>query len=99
MLKVKGMSVFPPEIEAVLGQHPAVLGSGVIGRTDAQRGEVPVAFVLLKPEADPATAVQSLTDWCASRMASYKLPEIRLVASLPMTATGKVKKQDLATLL
>ena len=99
MLKVKGMSVFPPEIEAVLGQHPAVLGSGVIGRTDAQRGEVPVAFVLLKPEADPATAVQSLTDWCASRMASYKLPEIRLVASLPMTATGKVKKQDLAALL
>jgi long-chain acyl-CoA synthetase len=99
MLKVKGMSVFPPEIEAVLGQHPAVLGSGVIGRTDAQRGEVPVAFVLLKPEADPATAVQSLTDWCASRMASYKLPEIRLVDSLPMTATGKVKKQDLATLL
>jgi fatty-acyl-CoA synthase len=99
MLKVKGMSVFPPEIEAVLGQHPAVLGSGVVGRTDAQRGEVPVAFVLLKPEADPATAVQSLTAWCASRMASYKLPEIRLVASLPMTATGKVKKQDLAALL
>ena len=99
MLKVKGMSVFPPEIEAVLGQHPAVLGSGVVGRTDAQRGEVPVAFVLLKPEADAATAVQSLTDWCASRMASYKLPEIRLVASLPMTATGKVKKQDLAALL
>jgi fatty-acyl-CoA synthase len=99
MLKVKGMSVFPPEIEAVLGQHPAVLGSGVIGRTDPQRGEVPVAFVLLKPEADAATAVQSLTDWCASRMATYKLPEIRLVSALPMTATGKVKKQDLATLL
>ena len=99
MLKVKGMSVFPPEIEAVLGQHPAVLGSGVVGRTDPLRGEVPVAFVLLKPEADATTAVQSLTDWCASRMASYKLPEIRLVPSLPMTATGKVKKQDLATLL
>jgi fatty-acyl-CoA synthase len=99
MLKVKGMSVFPPEIEAVLGQHPAVLGSGVIGRADPQRGEVPVAFVQLKPEADVSTAVQSLGAWCASRMASYKLPEIRLVASLPMTATGKVKKQDLATLL
>ncbi len=99
MLKVKGMSVFPPEIEAVLGQHPAVLGSGVVGRADAQRGEVPVAFVQLQPEADASTAVQRLTDWCASRLASYKLPEIRLVASLPMTATGKVKKQDLANLL
>ena len=99
MLKVKGMSVFPPEIEAVLGQHPAVLGSGVVGRVDAQRGEVPVAFVQLKPEADAATAVQSLIDWCQHRMAGYKLPEIRLVASLPMTATGKVKKQDLSALL
>jgi fatty-acyl-CoA synthase len=101
MLKVKGMSVFPPEIEAVLGQHPAVLGSGVIGRLDAQRGEVPVAFVQLKPDlsaADAAGAVQSLIDWCQQRMASYKLPEIRLVNSLPMTATGKVKKQDLAAL-
>jgi hypothetical protein len=44
MLKVKGMSVFPPEIEAVLGQHPAVLGSGVVGRPDADRGEVPVGL-------------------------------------------------------
>jgi acyl-coenzyme A synthetase/AMP-(fatty) acid ligase len=33
MLKVKGMSVFPAEIEAILGQHPGVIGSGVIGRT------------------------------------------------------------------
>jgi fatty-acyl-CoA synthase len=102
MLKVKGMSVFPPEIEAVLGQHPVVLGSGVVGRVDAQRGEVPVAFVQLKPglsAADVAGAVQSLIDWCHSRMAAYKLPEIRLVDSLPMTATGKVKKQDLSALL
>ena len=99
MLKVKGMSVFPPEIEAVLGQHPAVLGSGVVGRVDAVRGEVPVAFVQLKPDVDAATAAQSLIDWCQSRMAGYKLPEIRLVDSLPMTATGKVKKQDLSALL
>ena len=102
MLKVKGMSVFPPEIEAVLGQHPAVLGSGVVGRVDEQRGEVPVAFVQLKPglgAADAAATVQSLLTWCHSRMAGYKLPEIRLVDSLPMTATGKVKKQDLSALL
>lgn len=99
MLKVKGMSVFPPEIEAVLGQHPAVLGSGVIGRADAQRGEVPVAFVMLKPACHTADAVDDLRAWCESRLASYKQPEIRLVDSLPMTATGKVKKQDLTALL
>jgi long-chain acyl-CoA synthetase len=102
MLKVKGMSVFPPEIEAVLGQHPAVLGSGVVGRPDELRGEVPVAFVQLKPDlsaADAGAAVASLLAWCQARMAGYKLPEIRLVDSLPMTATGKVKKQDLSALL
>ena len=99
MLKVKGMSVFPPEIEAVLGQHPAVLGSGVIGRADAQRGEVPVAFVVLKPELRASVGPAELQAWCQSRLAGYKLPEIRLVETLPMTATGKVKKQDLAAWL
>jgi len=99
MLKVKGMSVFPPEIEAVLGQHPAVIGSGVIGRADPQRGEVPVAFVRLAPHARGATTAQDLADWCRSRMAGYKVPEVRIVDELPMTATGKVKKQDLSAWL
>ena len=99
MLKVKGMSVFPPEIEAVLGQHPAVLGSGVIGRADAQRGEVPVAFVVVKPELRASVGPAELQAWCQQRLAGYKLPEIRLVETLPMTATGKVKKQDLAAWL
>ncbi len=94
MLKVKGMSVFPPEIEAVLGQHPAVLGSGVIGAPDPERGELPLAFVQLQP-GSVATGPE-LQAWCRSRMAGYKVPEVRIVEQLPMTATGKVKKQDLA---
>jgi long-chain acyl-CoA synthetase len=94
MLKVKGMSVFPPEIEALLGQHPAVLGSGVVGRDDAERGQVPVAFIQLKPEAQ-GTDAKEIEAWCRARMAVYKIPEIRIIDALPMTATGKVKKQDL----
>jgi len=95
MLKVKGMSVFPPEIEAVLGQHPAILGSGVIGRADPDRGQVPVAFIQLKPEAANEVTAADIEAWCRERMASYKTPEVRLVEALPMTATGKVRKQDL----
>jgi fatty-acyl-CoA synthase len=94
MLKVKGMSVFPPELESLLGQHPAVLGSGVVGREDQERGQVPVAFIQLKPEAQD-TKADDIAAWCRARMASYKVPEIRIVDALPMTATGKVKKQDL----
>jgi len=98
MLKVKGMSVFPAEIEAMLGQHPGIAGSGVIGREDAERGQVPVAFIALGEDAgglDEAT----LDAWCRERMAAYKVPEIRLVPALPMTATGKVKKEELRALL
>lgn len=95
MLKVKGMSVFPPEIEALLGQHPAVLGSGVVGREDVDKGQVPVAFIQLKPEARGRTTPEEIQAWCKERMAVYKIPEVRIVEALPMTATGKVKKQEL----
>lgn len=95
MLKVKGMSVFPPEIEALLGQHPAVLGSGVVGREDPDKGQVPVAFIQLKPEAIGTTKPEDIRAWCAERMAVYKVPEVRIIQALPMTATGKVKKQEL----
>ncbi|NBF01955.1 AMP-binding protein [Pseudomonas sp. Fl5BN2] len=93
MLKVNGMSVFPSELEALFGQHPQVLACAVIGRSDERRGQQPVAFVVLKPDApqDP----QALASWCHAVMAAYKVPEIRLVSALPMTATGKVKKNEL----
>ena len=95
MLKVKGMSVFPPEIEALLGQHPAVLGSGVVGREDPDKGQVPVAFIQLKPEVIGKVKPEDIRAWCAERMAIYKVPEVRIIDALPMTATGKVKKQEL----
>ena len=93
MLKVNGMSVFPSELEAMLGQHPALLASAVIGRSDASSGQRPVAFVVLKPGS--GENADSLLAWCKEAMASYKVPEIRVVESLPMTATGKVKKNEL----
>ncbi len=97
MLKVNGMSVFPAEIEALLGQHPAVVGSGVIGRADETRGQAPVAFVLADPTAGLTEA--ALGAWCRQNMATYKVPAIHIVESLPMTATGKVKKDELTRLL
>jgi long-chain acyl-CoA synthetase len=99
MLKVKGMSVFPAEIEAMLGRHPAILGSGVIGREDAERGQVPVAFIRLDPTAGRGLSAQDIVAWCKEAMAGYKVPEVHLVEALPLTATGKVKKEELAKLL
>lgn len=96
MLKVKGMSVFPAEIEAALGQHPDVTGSAVIGRSDEMRGQVPVAFVTLLSTRKSTTTAEELTAFCRERLAVYKIPEIRVVDALPMTATGKVKKDELS---
>ncbi|QCI66601.1 AMP-binding protein [Phreatobacter stygius] len=99
MLKVSGMSVFPGEIEAILGQFPGLLGSGVIGRPDEAKGEVPVAFVWLAEQHRTADGEAAFRAWCAKTLSSYKLPEIRFVAQLPMTETGKVKKEQLKDLL
>ncbi|WP_322008117.1 AMP-binding protein [Paraburkholderia tropica] len=97
MLKVNGMSVFPSELEALLGQHPAIAGSAVIGKADAARGQQPVAFVVLKPGSEASG--DELAAWCRASMAVYKVPEIRVIDALPMTATGKVRKQELDKLL
>lgn len=97
MLKVNGMSVFPSELEAMLGQHPDLLASAVVGRPDERRGEMPLAFVVAKPGS--GLTGEALIDWCRQIMASYKVPEVRMVDSLPMTATGKVKKNELKELI
>jgi acyl-CoA synthetase (AMP-forming)/AMP-acid ligase II len=94
MLKVNGMSVFPTEVEFLLGRHPRIAGSGVLGVPDPRTGERAVAFVLL---ADGATdTAEDVVTWCRDNMAPYKVPEVRLVDALPLTATGKVVKRDLA---
>jgi len=96
MLKVRGMSVFPAEIEILICQHPQVLSAAVVGRTDADKGQVPVAFVQLRPDASAAScSAEALQAWCRQQMASYKVPEVRLVTEWPMTTTGKIRKNEL----
>jgi acyl-CoA synthetase (AMP-forming)/AMP-acid ligase II len=97
MLKVNGMSVFPTEVEFLLGRHPRIAGSGVLGVPDPRTGERVVAFVLLAPGA--TDTADDVVAWCRENMAPYKVPEVRVVDSLPLTATGKVVKRDLAARL
>lgn len=95
LIKVNGMSVYPAELELLLDRHPAILGSGVVGAPCPERGEKPVAFVLLREDADPDTNAEALCLWCQERISRYKVPEIRLVDSLPLTASGKVIRGEL----
>ncbi|HEY4329533.1 MAG TPA: hypothetical protein VGN88_07345, partial [Phycisphaerae bacterium] len=101
MIIMAGEKVFPREIEDVIKQHDAVLLVGVIGVKDESRGEMPVAFVQLKPEAGteggPAKPTsQELRAFARERIAAYKVPkEIYFMEALPMTPTGKVLKRAL----
>lgn len=86
-----GENLYPKEIEAFLATHPAVLEAAVIGRPDAVYGEVPIADVVLHPEA--VVSEDELRVHCAQGLTKIKVPaEIRIVADLVRNPVGKVDK-------
>ncbi len=98
MLIIGGENVFPREIEEVLNKHPAVNASGVIGMTDAMRGELPLAFVELKE--GQSVDEKTLIIWCRQSLAGYKVPaEVRIVQALPRNPTGKIVRRELKKLV
>jgi len=83
-----------PDIENVLAEHPAVAECAVIGAPDPLRGELPVAFVILR-EGLSATDVE-LREFCRDKLAGYKSPrEVRIMPDLPRSPTGKILKRAL----
>jgi long-chain acyl-CoA synthetase len=88
-----GFNVYPPEVEAVLNEHPAVVQSAVIGRSVPGNEEV-VAFVQLLPGS--TVTPPDLTAHAARLLTPYKRPsEIIIVHALPATAAGKILKHGL----
>jgi malonyl-CoA/methylmalonyl-CoA synthetase len=89
-----GYNVYPPEVELVLADHPAVAACAVIGCPDAEWGERVVAVVVSKPDA--SATEQELVDHCRARLVHYKAPRsIVFVKELPRNAMGKVQKAEL----
>ena len=87
-----GMKIFPYEVEAVVVSHPAVQECRVTGLPHSQFGQMPVAEVVLKPDA-PKPDAGELRRYCFERLAPHKVPkDIRFVESLERTASGKVKR-------
>ncbi len=92
MIKVSGYSVFPEEVETILIKHPAIAQAAVIGVSDADKGEVVKAFVVLKPGQSASAA--DIVTWARANMATYKAPrEVTLIAALPTTGAGKVLRR------
>jgi long-chain acyl-CoA synthetase len=101
MIKYKGFPVAPAEVEAVLLEHPAVKECGVVGRCDAQAGEIPVAFIALRDGfSDTAQLKDELCGFVADRLTHYKQPrEIRFVEVVPKTPSGKILRRELRKLI
>jgi O-succinylbenzoic acid--CoA ligase len=90
-----GENVAPAEVEAVLAEHAAVAEAAVHGRPDPEWGEAVVASVVLVAGAQVEPG--ELRRHCAERLVGYKVPkEVRLVASLPRTPSGKLLRRELA---
>jgi acyl-CoA synthetase (AMP-forming)/AMP-acid ligase II len=93
-----GYNVYPAEVEAVLGEHPAVDKAAVVGLPAPVLGDVGWAFVVPAPGA--RVDAGELKEWCRDRLADYKAPDhVRVVEDLPLTSMLKVDKRALAGLV
>jgi fatty-acyl-CoA synthase len=89
-----GVNIYPAEIEKELLGHPAIAEVSVMGTTDEKWGEVPVAFVALKP--GESTSDLELIEFLRPRINKIKLPrQVIFVEALPRNAYGKVLKLEL----
>ncbi|MCU0834923.1 MAG: long-chain fatty acid--CoA ligase [Chromatiaceae bacterium] len=94
LIIVNGMNVYPRMVEEVLYRHPAVVEAAVVGEPHALHGEIPVAFVVIKPQA--AADAAALRDWCREHLGRHEVPRrVMLVEALPRNAAGKVLKREL----
>ena len=84
-----GFNIYPREIEEFLQEQEEVAEAAVVGAPDRVRGEVPVAYVVLRS----AVSAEDLEERCRTAMASFKVPRAFVVVEkLPRNALGKVQK-------
>ena len=89
-----GYNIHPREVDEVLNSHPDTFEVATVGMKDSFRGEIPVAFVVLKPGRQ--VSAQELLDYCKERLVDYKVPRaIEFLESLPKTGPGKIDKLKL----
>ena len=94
MIVSGGENIAGSEVERVLYEHQDVLETAVVGRPDPRWGEVPVAYVVLRPGA--TTTADALLVHCRTQLARFKVPrEIAFLDALPRNPSGKVLKREL----
>jgi acetyl-CoA synthetase/medium-chain acyl-CoA synthetase len=97
VIKSSGYRIGPFEVESALLTHPAVLDVAVVGKPDAERGQIVKAFIVLRPGYAPDEDCQrDIQMHCKRQIAPFKYPrEVEFVASLPKTTSGKTRRVEL----
>jgi crotonobetaine/carnitine-CoA ligase len=92
-----GENIAAAEVEQVLRSHPGVLEAAIIAADDELRGEEIHAVVVLIDGQTPATAPAELVEYCASRLAKYKVPRYVTFhdGDFPRTPSMRVKKDEI----
>ena len=94
MIKYKGYSVFPKEVEELVGNHPDVIEVAVAGLPDEETGEIVKAWVQLKEGTK--TNSNDLINWCKDNITHYKCPKtIEIIEEIPKSMVGKVQRREL----
>ncbi|MHB8596514.1 MAG: AMP-binding enzyme [Ktedonobacteraceae bacterium] len=95
MIKYKGFSIAPAQIEALLLEHPAVVDAAVIAKPDDAVGEFPKAFVVLQVGSAEQRA-DELMAWVNSQLAPYKqIREMEFIENIPRNPSGKILRRVL----
>lgn len=85
-----GENISSVEVENILFKHPDVLAAGVVAKPDKKWGEVPCAFIELKPETSSPEA--EIIAHCREHMGRFKCPKEVRFCELPKTSTGTIQK-------
>jgi long-chain acyl-CoA synthetase len=94
IIKHKAFRVSASEVEAVLQDHPTIIGACVVGVEDEKVGERIKAIVVLKEDARGVGGAE-LTKWCRDRLAAYKVPSyIEFRDMLPKSKVGKLLRRE-----
>ena len=95
LIKVKGFQVPPAELEDLLRSHPDVLDVCVIGIPDERSGELPLAFIVKKPES--SLSEEMIHSFVNEHVVEYKRLSggIKFIDSIPKTASGKLLRRHL----
>ena len=96
MIKYKGWSIAPAELEDLIFKNSHVFDAAVIGKpsTELDVGQIPKAFIILKPESKGKVTEKEIIDWVAERISAYKkIREVEFVDDIQKSGSGKILRR------